>query len=143
MMDCERSIDEARLEELSFTIPLPPVTKKNSQRIINVHGRPCIIPSKQYKKYAKACQPFLVSAGIDYPVNVQAVFYMPTRRRVDLTNLMEALHDIMVDGGVITDDNCRVVVSCDGSRVKYDKANPRTEVTITRSSEEFEGEEKT
>jgi hypothetical protein len=33
--------------------------------------------------------------------------------------------------GVIEDDNSNVVVSVDGSRVLYDKENPRTEVEIT------------
>jgi Holliday junction resolvase RusA-like endonuclease len=56
---------------------------------------------------------------------------MPTHRRVDLTNLLEALNDILVKYGVIEDDNSNVVVSVDGSRVLYDKENARTEVEIT------------
>ena len=71
------------------------------------------------------------SLGIDQPVNVAAKFYMPTRRRVDLTNLNEALHDILVNYGILTDDNAKIIVSTDGSRVYWDKDNPRTEVIIT------------
>lgn len=71
------------------------------------------------------------SLGIDQPVNVAAKFYMPTRRRVDLTNLNEALHDILVNYGILTDDNAKIIVSTDGSRVYWDKENPRTEVIIT------------
>ena len=71
------------------------------------------------------------SLGIDQPVNVAAKFYMPTRRRVDLTNLHEALHDILVNYGILTDDNAKIIVSTDGSRVYWDKENPRTEVIIT------------
>ena len=55
---------------------------------------------------------------------------MPTRRIVDLTNLEEAIDDILVKYGVLKDDNSRILVSHDGSRVLYDKDNPRTEVTI-------------
>lgn len=69
---------------------------------------------------------------IDYPVEVKALFYMETRRRVDLTNLLEALHDVMVKYGLLKDDNNQIIVSVDGSRVLYDKDNPRTEVTIRR-----------
>lgn len=58
------------------------------------------------------------------------MFYMPTRRIVDLTNLEEAIDDILVKYGVLKDDNSRILVSHDGSRVLYDKNNPRTEVTI-------------
>jgi len=56
---------------------------------------------------------------------------MPTRRRVDLTNLLEAIDDVLVHYGVLSDDNSSIIVSHDGSRVLYDKARPRTEVTIT------------
>ncbi len=33
---------------INFTIPLPPVTKKNSQRIIRCGGYSRIMPSKAY-----------------------------------------------------------------------------------------------
>ena len=36
---------------------------------------------------------------------------------------------------VIEDDNSKIVVSTDGSRVRYAKFNPRTEVEITDSHE--------
>lgn len=70
--------------------------------------------------------------GIDYPVNIKMLFYMETRRRVDLSNLLEAADDVLVDAGVIADDNSGIVAAHDGSRVLYDKEHPRTEVTITR-----------
>ena len=65
------------------------------------------------------------------PVNVKCVYYMPTRRRVDLVNLQEATLDVLVKYRIIDDDNSTIVVSMDGSRVFYDKNNPRTEITIT------------
>lgn len=74
-------------------------------------------PSAQYTQYEKDCAAFLKSLGINQPVNVAAKFYMPTKRRVDLTNLNEALHDILVKYGVLVDDNTKIIVSTDGSRV--------------------------
>ena len=68
--------------------------------------------------------------NITAPVTVQAVFYMRERRRVDLTNLLEALDDVLVHAGLLADDHCKIIVSHDGSRVAYDKENPRTEVTV-------------
>lgn len=122
---------------LKFTIPLPPVTKKNSQQIIinKSTGRPMVIPSKQYREYEKECGWFVQGKGmnINEPVNVKCVYYMPTRRRVDLTNLMEATHDILVKYEVLEDDNSKIIRSVDGSRVLYDKENPRTEITIERA----------
>ena len=115
-----------------FVIELPPVTKKNSQRMVSRGGRVIPIPSKAYSEYEKAAGWYLKPLGIDYPVNIKALYYMPTRRRVDKTNLESALCAVLVRHGVIADDNCRIVAATDGSRVLYDKDNPRTEIYITR-----------
>lgn len=121
---------------IQFTIGITPRTKKNSQQIIMCKGRPMIVPSKAYKQYEKDSRYFMPKIEtIDYLVNIKAIYYMPTRRRVDLCNLHEALCDSLVHHGVIADDNCRIVVSMDGSRVEYSKDNPRTEVTIERAGE--------
>ena len=120
------------MKDVKFTIPLNPVTKKNSQQIILVCGKPRIIPSKKYKEYERDCIPFLTHVEhVTGRLNVKAVYFMRTRRRVDLINLHEALHDILVKAGVLEDDNCKIIYSTDGSYVDYDKENPRTEVTIT------------
>lgn len=124
---------------VKFTIEGQPITKKNSQRIVTVHGRPMIIPSKQYKQYEKDCMAFMPMIDtIDYPINIKATFYMKTKRRVDLVNLEQALNDILVHYGVIEDDNNTILVSMDGSRVSYDKSNPRTEVEITEIGKQIE-----
>lgn len=120
---------------LSITIPLTPVSKKNSQRIVIVRGRPMIIPSKVYKDYEKAAVALLrqqySGEPIDTKVNVAMVFYMPTHRRVDLVNLQEACLDVLVTAGILQDDNSKIVACMDESYVTYDKKNPRTEITIT------------
>lgn len=118
---------------MKFTINLPPITKKNhSQIIFNRNtGQRMVIPSKQYKQYEHDCAWFMPPTRAEGMVNVKAVFYMQTHRRVDLVNLLQALLDILVKYGVIEDDNANVVVSVDGSRVFYDKEHPRTEVEIT------------
>lgn len=123
---------------IKFTIGLAPVTKKNSQRIVKLGNRYSIMPSAQYNAYEKAAMLFIPTnkySDLTAPLEIKAVFYMPTRQRVDLTNLLEALDDVLVKSGMVADDNSRIVVSHDGSRVRYDKANPRTEVTIRRMEE--------
>ena len=122
-----------------FTMDLAPITKKNSQRMIRVINKetkkarmiPC--PSSQYKKYSKACAAYMPS--IDGPIkdyiNICAKYYLAERRPTDLTNLNEALHDILTDYGVIIDDDNLCVGATDGSRVFYDTEHPRTEVEIT------------
>lgn len=119
---------------LEFTIPLPPVTKKNSQQIlINQRtGKPFIMPSKKYKDYVK--QAGLYIPKRDKPLegryNITCLFFMPTRRRVDLTNLLEAIDDVMVEAGLLADDCSAIIAGHDGSRVGYDKDSPRTYVAI-------------
>lgn len=125
------------MAEIKYTIPLPPISKKNSQQILTnrATGRPFIMPSRQYKEYEKNAQIFLrprPPRPIDCPVNVKCVFYMPTYRAVDKSNLEEAAHDVLVSAGVLADDNRDIIATTDGSIVLYDKANPRTEITITR-----------
>ena len=118
-----------------ITIPLPPITKKNSQQIIynKKLQRAMIIQSKQYRKYEKSCKEYIKPIKtIAEPVEIKCLFYMPTRRRVDLTNLEEAIDDILVKYKIIDDDNYKILVSHDGSRVYYDKENPRTEIEIRR-----------
>lgn len=116
-------------------IPISPITKKNNMRIIYCGGRPRIIQSEKYLEYEEQCGMFLKPLNIDYPVNIKSVFYMPTRRRVDLSNLISAIHDILTKYSVIVDDNYKIVYSVDGSRVFYDKEHPRTEIEITKIEE--------
>lgn len=121
---------------IKFTVPLAPVTKKNSQRIITIRTKKGsfqkILPSEAFEQYQKDAGYFIPHRGrkISYPCEVVCLFYMPTRRDVDLTNLEEAIDDVMVFYGLLADDNSKIVVSHDGSRVLYDKDRPRTEVTI-------------
>ena len=116
---------------IKFIIKTEPRTKKNSQKIIYCKGRPLIVPSAQFKQYEKDCAYFVPRGkNIDYPVNIRCHFYMATRRKCDLTNLLEAIDDVLVNYKVIADDNYSIVAGHDGSRVYVDKDNPRTEVWI-------------
>lgn len=119
---------------LKLILPGQPITKKNSQQIIKAGGRRMIISSPQYRKYERDCLmqiPESARQRIETAVNMQCVYYMPTRRKVDLCNLIEATCDILVAAGVLADDNCRIVASHDGSAVYHDKLNPRVEITLT------------
>ena len=121
---------------IKFTVPLPPISKKNSQQILinNVTGKPFIMPSKKFKEYEEAALWYIPKRiFIKVPVNIKCLFYMPTKRKCDLTNLLEAIDDVMVKAGLLADDDYTIIQSHDGSRVLYDKENPRTEVIITES----------
>lgn len=115
-----------------------PATKKNSMQIFKNPrtGQPFLTQSKRYKDYARDCGKQITGKykkNIDYPINLKCVYYRKTKHRVDLTNLLAATCDILSDFDVIEDDNCQIVVSHDGSRVKYDKECPRVEIEIKKS----------
>lgn len=122
---------------MNFSIQLPPITKKNSQQIYRNRrtNKPFISQSDAYKRYEADAGYFLRPVGIDYPVNVKAVYYMPDDRKVDIANLHSALHDTLKKHSVVKDDNCKIIASTDGSRVEVDKDNPRTEIEIRRIGE--------
>lgn len=122
--------------QIKFTLPVKPVTKKNSGQIITIGGNPRLLPSKQYRQFEKDTLPYFMRVKIQtgeiaYPVNVQCLFYMETHRRVDLCNLLNAVDDAMVASGLVVDDNRDIIAAHDGSRVYYDKENPRIEIEIT------------
>lgn len=114
-----------------------PITKKNSSQIKYRNTRngrkPFICPSEQFLNYQNACGWQLSGKyriGVNAPINLKCVYYMPTNHKVDLCNLLSATCDILVHYGVIKDDNSKIVVSHDGSRVMHDKDNPRVEIFI-------------
>ena len=118
-----------------------PRTKKNSQTVVHNGTRMYVRPSKAYEEYRRAA--FLQIPGsmrqqISQRINLKCVYFMQTRRRVDLVNLLEATCDILVDAGVLEDDNSRIVAGHDGSRVDYDKECPRVEIEIEETEEHGE-----
>ena len=144
-LECATNMVE--MSAYHYTIPLPPITKKNSPRIgyVGAHCPVChkgkyakVLPSAAYIKYAKAAKPHLKPAPpkpLDGRYNVKCLYYMPTRHKVDKTNLESAIMDILVDAKILKDDNSSIVAATDGSRVLYDKENPRTEIIIQELEE--------
>lgn len=120
--------------EIKLTIYGNPVTKKNSQRMVYAKGRIIPLPSAKYLAFEKDAKKQLAEQykgePIDYPVNLECKYFMQTRRKCDLVNLLEATQDTLVVAKVIADDNFSIVARVDGSEVLYDKESPRTEIVI-------------
>lgn len=132
----------------SYVIPIDPRTKKNSPQIAGT-GKRCpycnkfmrqfIVPSKANKLYTANALLHLKDKPddpIDYPVHIRYLFYKGTHHRVDALNLAEAADDLLVEAGILADDNSNIVKHHDGTRVLYDKQNPRTEIYIYEYEEE-------
>lgn len=132
------------MEEIKYTIKGDPRTKKNHMMIAGSGKRcpKCNKPEKQWVRQGKAHDAFAEAAmwqlrprpqnPISCQVNVKCLFYMQTRRVVDQLNLLASIDDLLVEAKILEDDNSRIIVGHDGSRVLYDKDNPRTEITITK-----------
>lgn len=119
---------------MNFTIPIEPVTKKNHSQVVMIKGRPVVLPSKPYQEYEKKCKQYIpkISEPINYPINLKCHFYKGTHRKCDLTNLLQAVCDILVKYRILEDDNYSIVSTTNGSEVFYDKENPRTEIYIEK-----------
>lgn len=118
---------------LFFTVTGAPRTKKN-HGIIVTRGRPRMLPSKPWRKWAENA---LIrfndpdnSRVVVEPVNCRALFYCDTARSVDPVGLYQGLADLLEKRGVLEND--RLIASWDGSRVLIDRENPRTEVMLER-----------
>lgn len=129
-----------------YTIDGVARSKKNSQKIIIVRGRPMILPSDAYKRYEAQAGQYLIDKPekpIDTPVQVTCIYLMPLnkdgskpKRQLDLVNLLEATCDILVKYKIIADDNAHIVKSVDGSRVYYVAEEPKTYITIMEMNNE-------
>lgn len=118
-------------------IPLLCRSKKNSQQLIYnpKTKKPMIIQSKLYKQFEKDCSYFLkrYKTNIDYPINLKCLFYVKDKRKRDLTNLENAIADILVKYEVIEDDNYNIIAGWDGSRIIYrPKQEPEIIIEITK-----------
>lgn len=137
------------MEELArYTIPLDPRTKKNSHRISGCGPRcpVCGKYAKQFVRNGSTTTDFSFKAArylnpkpkqpLAGPVHLIYRIYTQTWHRKDDLNLYEALDDILVKEGILRDDDRKTIRSRDGSRVLYDKDNPRAEIYIYEYREE-------
>jgi Holliday junction resolvase RusA-like endonuclease len=125
--DC---LTEGRTARL--VIPGQPITKKNSQVIRCINGKPVVLQSKAYRAYEKAALEVLRAyqgERFSGPVEVTVHYWLKDNRRPDLNNLMAATADILQRGGIVKDD--KNIVSWDHSRIAMEtSSNPRVEITI-------------
>lgn len=107
-------------------------SKKNSKQIIYVRGRPLIIPSKNHKEWhTQALSQLTGIKPVDKDIKViELKFYPSTKRKFDLTNKAESIMDLLVDAGIIEDDNYSIVPKIILEIGDHDKINPRAEITI-------------
>lgn len=62
--------------------------------------------------------------------NLKVLYYRKDRRKVDLSNLLQATCDILQKFEVLEGDDYKTIYGFDGSRVLFDKKYPRAEIII-------------
>jgi hypothetical protein len=133
-----------------YIIPLDTRTKKNHMSIAGT-GPKCPACGKRKRQFVRQgnanTQYTMLAARYLQPKpktpiseNVWLVYkvYTKTRMLVDDLNLYASLDDLLVKEKILKDDNRNIIRSRDGSRVLYDKDNPRAEIYIYRYREEEE-----
>lgn len=118
-----------------YKIPGRPISKKNSMNVVynKKLQRTFVVQSSQWKKYEKEAKKHLIPLHppIDVPVNVTVTYWVHKNKdgslpkaKLDLLNLLAGTDDLLVKYKILADDDCKIVVGHDGSRVNYtDYAN--------------------
>jgi Holliday junction resolvase RusA-like endonuclease len=107
-------------------------SKKNSLRRVKRGNRIFTLPSKQYEEWHEQASWQLKAQKKEKlrpPYAIHIYIYFPDKRKADLSNKAESIMDLLVDNGIIEDDNWKVVPSLTLT-ADYDKENPRAEVWI-------------
>ncbi|MCD6194287.1 MAG: RusA family crossover junction endodeoxyribonuclease [Candidatus Aminicenantes bacterium] len=112
-------------------------SKKSSQQIVKIKNKLRVIPNPKYMKWEKYAVFQLKKQAekinlktIDKPVHVRCKIYRRTKRRVDLVNLLQSIHDVLTKAKIIKDD--RLIESVDGSRkiIGIEEGKERAEIFI-------------
>lgn len=103
------------LLKLTGNIP----SKKNSKIMVCFGKSPRLLPSKNYKDWHTeaskqiALQTPQFAPQHDFPLkstqSITITLYAPTKRLYDLTNKAESVNDLLVDCGILEDDNYQVI----------------------------------
>mgnify|MGYP001609862418 CR=1 FL=1 len=118
----------------NVTLPGCPPPKKNSRRVFARGRRVLSLPSVRHEVWYAEMMPRVLKGWHGRPldcVKVELNYYLPDRRRRDLTNMSESVMDLLVKARIIKDDDVfhvpDVHLVCHG----VDKVSPRVEVCIT------------
>ena len=123
--------------------------KKDSGRIVRAGGRPILLPSARherwYRENALALGARIVRGrvrpegrltsyeGVPLPLQgrtrISVRFFRDSLRRWDYSNALDAVQDLLVDLGILADDNADVL-SVGELTHAIDRENPRAEVVL-------------
>ena len=113
------------MKTFEYTFEGSTPSKKNQKIMICRGPRPMLIPSKKYTEWHKEHMWLLKKSVPREPIEkVDAMwleFGAATHHKWDLTNKAESIMDILVDAGILKDDNYTVVPNLSLSFTGVDK----------------------
>lgn len=120
--------------EIAFDIHGDVPSKKNSRRSISVGRMRFSIPGEYHESWHKEASREMrgyrfEGSPYDHAL-VEITVYPKSARRSDLSNKCESVMDLLVDSGVLTDDNWYVVPELKMKFGGVDKSNPRASVIL-------------
>ena len=108
-------------------------SKKNSKQLVHVKGRAVLLPSNRYQAWEKSARAAILLYGRPAAPFAAArlvirIYHGDAVRR-DTNNATQGIQDVLVEMGVIADDNWMVIGSPEVSHF-IDVADPRMEVEV-------------
>ena len=111
-------------------------SKKNSKVLARVKGRPMLLPSRKYQEWEKRARLAIMAEGRPAePLKaawLSMVIYHGDLIKRDSNNATQGVQDVLVDMGVIQDDNWMVIGTPEVLHM-VDVEDPRMEVTVEES----------
>jgi Holliday junction resolvase RusA-like endonuclease len=103
-------------------------SKKNSKIMVCRGKFPMLLPSQKYTEWHKDAVIQLKGKSIIKSNKIKLTFYPPDKRPADLSNKTESIMDLLVDCGLIEDDNWYVISELTLIFGGTDKDYPRCEI---------------
>lgn len=95
------------------------ISKKNSRRMICRGNRPLLLPSQAYQNWHTGASWELkvqlntaTTKGISIvhaPIQMGIKLWSKTKRKFDLENKVSSIQDLLVDNGILEDDNMTII----------------------------------
>ena len=103
-------------------------SKKNS-KIMSCRGnRPCLFPSSKYTAWHKDAMMQVMGKQPIQSKELILTFFAGDNRKYDLTNKAESVMDLLVDVGLIEDDNYSIISDLHLHFGGVEKNNARVEI---------------
>lgn len=117
---------------MEITIPGQTPSQKNNKQIIPSRP-PRLVDNPRVKLWRKDTAKFLRETYKEDLKDKQVIaiytFYMKDRTRRDIDNMISSCNDALVEAGILSDDNWKVL-RIGGAEAHLDKENPRAEIVL-------------